>query len=72
MASKAKTIQPAREPAERLPVDGAAWMVVEAGDEVQAAATFVRRYGSHPEHVVDYRGYLWLGPVPGLEGEVQL
>lgn len=38
-------------------------------DEVEAAS-FARRHGSHPEHVVDYGGYLWLGPVPGLEGGV--
>jgi len=54
-----------REQAERLPVAGATWQVWTADeDEAAAAATFAQRYGSHPEHVVDYGGYLWLGPVP--------
>lgn len=64
MASKSVQPRLGREQAERLPVAGAAWMVVEAGDdETLAAQTFARRHGSHPEHVVDYRGYLWLGPI---------
>lgn len=57
-----------REQAERLPVAGATWQVWTADeDEDRAAAVFARRYGEPPEHVVDYRGYLWLGPVHGLK-----
>lgn len=54
-----------REQAERLPVAGATWQVWTADvDEDGAAAAFAARHGSHPEHVVDFGGYLWLGPVP--------
>lgn len=73
MASKAKAGSAAqqrlgREQVERLPVADATWQVWTADeDEDRAADAFARRYGSHPEHVVDHGGYLWLGPVPGLE-----
>jgi len=74
MASKPKRATQGRlgrEQAERLPVAGATWQVWTADEnEDAAAATFARRHGSHPEHVVDFGGYLWLGPVPGLEGGV--
>ena len=60
-----------REKSERLPVAGATWQVWTADeDEDRAADAFARRHGSHPEHVVDFNGYLWLGPVPGQEGGV--
>lgn len=68
MASKTKMAAQGRlgrEQAERLPVAGATWQVWTADeDEDRAADAFARRHGSPPEHVVDYGGYLWLGPVP--------
>jgi len=70
MAKKSDAMQGrlGRETADRLPVAGATWQVWTADeDEDRAAETFARRHGSHPEHVVDCNGYLWLGPVPGLE-----
>ena len=59
---------------DRLPGEfGATWIMWQLEkdeNEDDAAAAFVRRHGSHPEHVVDHGGYLWLGPVPGQEGGV--
>lgn len=73
MAKKSDAIQSrlGRETADRLPVAGATWQVwTTDADEDAAAALFERRHGVHPEHVVDFDGYLWLGPVPGQEGGV--
>jgi len=54
---------------DRLPVAGAAWMMVELSDNEDAmAARFEARHGQPPAHIVPHKGYLWLGPVPGLEG----
>jgi hypothetical protein len=42
-----------------LPVADATWqvwMLEKDESEDDAAAAFVRRHGSHPEHVVDYGG----------------
>ena len=72
---KSEQLHMERESLERLPVADAmwqVWMLEKDESEDDAAAAFVRRHGSHPEQVVDYGGYLWLGPVPGQEEMVQL
>jgi hypothetical protein len=66
--TKSQQLRMGRETLERLPVSGATWHVWTADeDDGQAAAAFERRHGQPPEHVVERAGYLWLGPVPGLE-----
>jgi hypothetical protein len=72
--AKSKQLRMGRETLNRLPVAWATWQVWTADDdEGNAAVAFERRHGQPPEHVVDHAGYLWLGPVPGVEGcmEVQ-
>ena len=53
---------------------GAVWLAFTGDhDEGDAAATFRRRYGQPPRYVFDgLGGLLLVGPVPGLEGTVQL
>lgn len=69
MAKNLQALCVERETLERLPVAGATWQVWTADEtETAAAAAFERRYRQAPEHVVDHGGYLWLGPVPGMEG----
>lgn len=70
MARKVDQLRLSREDqVDRLPVADAAWMMVELDDDEDVmAAQFVRKHGEPPEHIVPHRGYLWLGPVPSLEG----
>lgn len=68
MAKKSQKLRVGRDVVEQLPVAGATWQVWTADDDDDRAAdAFAWRYGSHPEYVVDHGGYLWLGPVPGVE-----
>lgn len=48
---------------------GACWRAwTKDTDEEHAAAAFFRRYGVHPEFVIDgIGGLLLVGPVPGME-----
>lgn len=53
---------------------GSYWLAFTCDhSEEDAAATFRRRYGQPPRYVFDgLGGLLLVGPVPGLEGTVQL